>query len=73
MQELMNRSEMEIRTAISECLDRCYQSGTPVAKLAECLENLRKHGWERADTRRVELSVLRMLSGVARDIESPEN
>jgi len=69
----MNRSEMEIRTTISECLDLCYQSGSPVAKLAECLENLKHHGWERADTRRVELAVLRMLSGVSRDIESPEN
>jgi len=69
----MNRSEMEIRNAISECLDRCYQSGAPVAKLADCLENLKHHGWERPDTRRVEVSVLRMLSGLFSDAERPTN
>jgi hypothetical protein len=73
VQQLMNRSDMEIRMAISECLDKCYQSGSPVAKLAECVENLRNHGWERADTRRVEISVLRMLSGVSKEIERPVN
>jgi len=71
--ELMNRSEVEIRTAVSECLDRCCQSGSPVAKLAECLENLKNHGWERCDARRVELSVLRMLSGITRERATPDN
>ena len=73
MEQVMNRSEMEIRTAISECLDRCYQSGSPVAKLAECLENLRKNGWDPVNTRRVELPVLRMLSGVSREADLTAN
>ena len=73
MEQVMNRSETEIRKAILDCLDRCYQSGSPVAKLAECLENLRKNGWDRPNTRRVEVSVLRMLSGISREAELTSN
>ena len=73
VQQLTNRSEVEIRTAISDCLDRCYQSGSPVARLAECLEKLRNSGWDQVNTRRVEVSVLRMLSGLSRDVDVRSN
>ena len=73
MQQLTNRSEMEIRAAISDCLDHCYESGSPVAKLAECLENLRNCGWDPANARRVEVSVLRMLSGISREVDLTSN
>jgi len=73
VEQLLNRSEVEIRAAISECLNRCYQSASPVAELAECLEKLVRKGWQRADARRVEVSVLRMLSGISREAELTSN
>jgi len=73
VEQVLNRSETEIRTAISVCLDHCYQSDSPVASLAECLENLRTSGWDQANTRRVEVSVLRMLSGLSREADMTSN
>ena len=71
--QVMNRSETEIRMGISDCLIRCNQAGSPVATLAECLEGLRKSGWDHTSMRRVEISVLRMLSGLSREIELTSN
>jgi hypothetical protein len=63
----MAHSEKEIRAAIEECLHHCYSCESPVAKLAECVENLRAERWEPAEIHRIELSVLKLLAALLSD------
>jgi len=53
----------KIRTAVKDCLTRCYQ-GTPLGVIAEFSGELRDAGWDESDIRQVETAVRRVLAGM---------
>jgi hypothetical protein len=61
----MPKTESEIRVAVENCLELCYKAESPVLCLAESSERLRAEGWERADVRRVEGLVLKVLAALS--------
>jgi hypothetical protein len=68
--KLTEKSESSIRAAVTDCLARCYAQGnTPLGVLAECLADLRQHGWTEPDIRKVESSVRKVLVGVVSEDE----
>ncbi len=61
---VIEMSSDKIRSAIKDCLTRCYGGGTPLGIIAEFAGELRDSGWNETDIRQVELAVRRVLSGV---------
>jgi len=51
--------------ATRELLERCYQSGSWLASLAEYSQRLKRDGWEKADIEEVHTAVWRILRAVA--------
>lgn len=51
--------------ATRECLERCYQSGSWLATLADYSLRLKKDGWNQADIEEVNAKVWRILRAVA--------
>jgi len=60
----VSEQEKAIRAAIELCLEDCYRSSSPVSRIAEFVGNLRLQEWDDAVIRRVELTVLKMLSAM---------
>jgi len=54
----------KVRSAIKDCLTRCYEGGTPIGVIAEFCAELRESGWDDTDIHHVEQAVRRVLSGV---------
>jgi len=54
-----------LNAAVHECLDRCYQTQSVLAELAQFLVELKSEpGWRVGEIRAVELAVLGVLNGV---------
>jgi len=51
--------------ATRELLERCYQSGSWLASLAEYSQRLKRDGWNKADIEEVQATVWRILRAVA--------
>lgn len=64
------KSNSEIREAVRVCLDRCAQGGTPLGVIAEFIAELQAAGWLQADIRKVESTVLKLMSGIVTPDES---
>jgi hypothetical protein len=61
----MNRNlSFRLQGAVRECVARCISSETPLATLAEYVEELRSDGWNRGDIHQVELAVLNVVAQV---------
>ena len=58
---MSHQTEMSIRNVVDGCLARCRNSESPLACLAETVDNLRASGWRERDVRAVEMSVLRIV------------
>jgi hypothetical protein len=56
-----HQTEISIRIVVDGCLARCRHSDSPLACLAETVDNLRAAGWRERDVRAVEKAVLRMV------------
>jgi hypothetical protein len=61
----MPKTESEIRAAVENCLEQCYKAESTVLCLAELSERMRAEGWERADVRRVEGLVMKVLAALS--------
>jgi hypothetical protein len=61
---LSDKSDNAIRSAVKDCLARCYKGDTPLGVMAEFLAELRQQGWSESDIRLVELAVRKVLAGV---------
>jgi hypothetical protein len=53
--------EIPIRNVVDGCLARCRHTDSPLACLAETVDNLRAAGWRERDVRAVEMAVLRIV------------
>jgi hypothetical protein len=56
-----HQTEISIRNVVDGCLARCRHSDSPLACLAETVDNLRAAGWRERDVRAVEKAVLRIV------------
>ena len=61
---MARQSDFAVRAVINRCLDRCRSSETPLACLAEQVEELRERLWGDADIHTVERAVLKVLLSV---------
>ncbi len=60
----MNNSD-RINAAIRDCLEGCYESQTPLPRLAEYVANLRADpAWRDSEVMEVEVAVRQMLKGL---------
>jgi len=55
----------QLNGATRECLEQCYRSDDWLLSLASYAERLQADGWSRADIKRVEATVMRILGAVA--------
>lgn len=53
-----------INGAVRDCLDACRAAEYPIAHLAVFLRRLKAAGWEDADLRRVERTVVKILTAI---------
>ncbi len=61
------KSEQEIRDAVSACLKRCTEGGTPLGVVAQYLAELHDAGWDYSDTFKVERTARALLAGIVSD------
>jgi hypothetical protein len=61
-----------LQGAVREGVARCVASETPLATLAEFVEELRADGWNRGDIHQVELAVLNVVANVVFPDEAHE-
>lgn len=57
----------KISRAVTDCLDRCYASSTPLATLADYIGRLSRNSeWSAYEVESVEMRVIRVLSRIVR-------
>jgi hypothetical protein len=64
---LPEKVQSSLTDAIDWCLAGSYRDDSPMLRLSECLEELRKRGWTEDAVRHVELYVLKRLVGLPAD------